>query len=239
MNMAALLKAADVSAQRRVSVFAAPAPLVSKPLEAAPPLEPVPATIAAVDFEQGELADLRAKLEQATARLDEQQSAAEISITAAYERGVEDGQSSVQTRDQDRLYLLASALEQGQKALTNHLTRLEPISLKIARAVLDKIIGNSADRTAVMQQMIGHHHASLAKDMVVCIRVSAEDFASDDALQNLSQDVSGVDVKVDPQLGTGQCLFDLKLGRYDASIDLQWDRLQQIFDELVRAEPHS
>lgn len=251
--MAALLKAADIGAQKRVSVFVAgqsvavkqpyPAPdveadaAVGADADVGASLEYVPAAIAAIDFEESEIADLRAQLEQAKTQFDALEVEAEKSAAAAYQRGLEEGKAQAQSLEQERIALLASAMKQGHAALGAHLERLEQFSLKIGGAAVEKIIGKSDERQALMQQMIRHHCATLSTDMVVRIRVSRDDFPSEAMRADMSHTLGGVEVVTDPALHTGQCLFDLKLGRYDASIDLQWDRLQQLLDDLMAGAP--
>lgn len=248
--MSALLKAGDRHAQSLVSRFVADqqsarqavtsdsdADSVSGSDLAPTPAEPNGATIEAADFERNERDELRRQLEAARTQLADLHAEADKVREAAYAQGITEGKAQAQSLEQKRVDLLADAIQQSHKALEAYLVRLEPMAFGIARAGLEKIIGKDSDRAALLPALVRHHLGQLAADMVVQLRVSRTDFPTDDTLAPLAVTTGGLTVVADPQLQPGQCLFDLTLGRYDASTDLQWTHLQQLFDDLARREP--
>ena len=250
--MSALLKAGDRHAQSLVSRFVADQQSARQAVtsdsdaiadkssgkDLAPaPVEPSGAMMEAADFERNERDELRRQLEATRAQLADLQSEADKTREAAYARGITEGKAQAQSLEQERVDLLADAIQQSHKTLEAYLVRLEPMAFGIARAGLEKIIGKDSDRAALLPALVRHHLGQLAADMVVQLRVSRTDFPTDDVLAPLAATTGGLAVVADPQLQPGQCLFDLTLGRYDASIDLQWAHLQQLFDDLARREP--
>jgi flagellar biosynthesis/type III secretory pathway protein FliH len=68
---------------------------------------------------------------------------------------------------------------------------------------------------------------------VLRVGVSAKDFGDDSALSAIATALGGerVNIVQDPDLASGDCLIDLRLGQIELSIPKHWQLLQ---DELRR-----
>lgn len=173
----------------------------------------------------GEIDELRLLLETAKKQLEETEQ-------AAYQRGLEEGKSLATSREQDRFDLLKAHAQKAQSQLDEHLAGLQVLSLQIAQIALSKIFGNAELFSELVAASIRHRCNHLSSELITGVRVSAEDFQSEEMLTALAQAAGRMDIVVDVKLASGECLIDLKLGQYDIGIGSQWQKLQALLADM-------
>lgn len=176
-----------------------------------------------------EVDELRKLLESAKRQLAEAEK-------QAYQRGLEEGKSIAVSRDQDRLDLLKANALEAQNQLDAHLSGLQALSLQLAQIALSKIFGNAEQFADFVAASIRYRCDQLSSELITGIRVSPEDFPSQEALEAVLQVTRRTDIAIDARLASGECLIDLKLGQYDIGIGSQWSKLQTFLADLSREE---
>lgn len=177
----------------------------------------------------GEIEELRALLESAQKQLVETEQ-------SAYQRGLEEGKSLATSREQDRFELLKANAQKAQSQLDEHLAGLQVLSLQLAQIALSKIFGNAEQFSELIAASIRHRCNHLSSELITGIRVSSEDFQSQEALAALMQASGRTDIVGDAKLVNGDCRIDLKLGQYDIGIGSQWQKLQAFLIDLSLEE---
>lgn len=159
-----------------------------------------------------------AELERALIKERELTSAAQ---TQAFDQGHQTGVKEARVRDEDRLELLRENIAECRREVATALEAQEIAAINIACAILAEILGESDNHAELVSRIAAHWKAKLAGKTIVCLRVSAEDFGDRAALASLQGAVGSVAIETDIALDPGSCVFDLKLGSLDASIDVQ------------------
>lgn len=152
------------------------------------------------------VADLRSQLE--TGKKD------------AREEGRILGLAEAESNAQDLLAVFQNTLADATAAIAARIDGDRDIAVMIARAVLAEVFGDGADFAAMVSATAEKWASHLADDTVLGISVSAMDFADDAALLTL-QSRKNITVRRDEKLKSGGCVFELQLGKIDASIPLQ------------------
>lgn len=227
--MIALLKAGDDTAQADVQPFAQAASVRSPtacilPLQqAAPAASPIDLRLAQ---REQEVEDLHAQLEHAAL-------AAETRDAEAYQRGQREGARRADTLAQERLQLLTSALENAQARWSDRLATLEILALDVAQTALAALFGDQSRYARMVADSVCHHLRQIDHALVTDVRVSPDDFGDEAALALLAARLPAVAPVTDPTLPAGECVIDLRLGRIEAGIAGQWQRLAQVLDTMA------
>ena len=96
---------------------------------------------------------------------------------------------------------------------------------------MEKVLGRAAPGRETITSAVASQMARLSNDSVIGIRVSGADFSDGDLAQ--LHRATATSVSVDPALGRGDCLIDLRLGHVVVSPAVQWARLRTFLDERV------
>ena len=231
--MIALLKAGDRRAQTGIRPFA-PGPTPDSTAEdSLPPASPAPSA------SEQRIAELAHDIATLTARIEQDASTAKAQIAAAFAKGEEAGRAQAGMREEERLAALTKALETARQAHGAALERLEVLALSVAQAALTRIFGDRSRHAELVADSLRHQLAQLDRTLVTQIRVSPHDFADAAALSALAAQTSEIALQADPALATGDCAIDLQLGRVEAGIGAQWQRLSDLLDSLAAAESAS
>lgn len=178
-----------------------------------------------------------AELERQIQRLNEDLRNAAVSAdareTEAFARGEQEGARNAQSRADELVKTLHCALETATQELSRKLENLEVLSLEVAQTALARIFGDKNKYAQMAADSVSHHLRRIESAIVLRVRLSREDFADEQALNDLVQRFPGVEIGNDPALASGQCIIDLSLGRIEAGIGEQWQRLSQFLDTLA------
>ena len=227
--MIALLKANDGIAQAGVQPFPHPA-RVQAP--AASPL-PLPGAAAAASPTDLRIAQLEQEVEDLYGQLQQTTLAAETRDAEAYQRGQREGASRADTLAQERLQLLTEAVENAQTMWTERLERLEILALEVAQTGLAALFGDQSRYALMVADSVCHHLRQLDHALVIRVRVSPADFGDDAALAMLTARLPAIALISDPALLAGECMIDLQLGRIEAGVAGQWQRLAHFLETMA------
>ena len=227
--MSALLKADDRRAQTAIHPFT-PGPTSE---DSRPTAAPAPSA------GERRIAELERDIATLTARIEQDASTAKAQIAAAFAEGREAGDAQAVTREEERLAALTKTLEAARQAHRAALERVEALALAVAQAALARVFGDRSRHAELVADSLRHQLAQLDRTLVTQIRVSPHDFADAAALSALAAQIPDIALQADPALATGDCAIDLQLGRIEAGMDEQWQRLSDLLDSLVTAESAS
>lgn len=178
------------------------------------------------------LATMEAEIERLQTALQTQKRDAASAIEAARKEGREEAVAD----EAKRTKLVERGLAEAREAWDARLENLDILAVKLARAALAKMFGDSADLGDLVTRTVAHHLGGLAADAVIGVRVSAEDFPGD-AIEMLGSriDLARSRLAVDPDLDAGGCRIDLKLGAIDVEPARQWAVIDRALAAMERA----
>lgn len=187
--------------------------VASAPFEAIPQAEPV----LELPHDTARTQEI-AKLQRALEAKSEE-------LTAACERAFDEGRqlglAAAADREQERFQALQDKLSEGLGAIADHLAAREDQAVGIARAVLQRILGDRSAYAGMVAETAALWRRSLAEATVLKVVVSAQDFAGESDLAALQLRLGNVAVERDPAMASGDCRFSLALGEVDLSLPLQ------------------
>ncbi len=132
-----------------------------------------------------------------------------------------------------RQVALEAGVAEANATFQNELVNLERLALLIARDSLDRILGQNAERSVLVADIIRHQLAALRGEAALLVTVSGEDFAAVSAIEGGFAGSQTVELKVDPALASGDCSIRLRLGTVLVGLDQQWGRLRTALTELA------
>ena len=166
-----------------------------------------------------ELATLRDDTEQAVVKAEQQ----------GYDRGLE-----VASRLEDeKLAALGKSLEDGLQGALGVVEGETALAIEIAREALTRILGDPAQYQSAIVAIARHWAKHISASSIVRLRVSDEDFPVVDNADPLALFGNQFEVVRDATLAQGACLFDLVLGRLDASVPRQLAEVNALFDRVA------
>lgn len=165
------------------------------------------------------IAELEAEVERLHDALTEQRSEATKAIEAARKAGRGEAQSS----EDDRVAAVELGIADAFEAWDKRLEATDRLAVMLARTALTRVFGDQADTGAQVERTIAHHLGRLDEQAVVGFRVSHKDFG-EDAIDALAQRIGQPRARVsaDPNLASGACRIDLRLGAIDVDPLKQW-----------------
>lgn len=188
----------------------------------------------ALDKLREQRASLQAKLDTLTQEMKDKEA-------AAYERGMKEGQqraeASIQRTYDKQIELLKNAVQEAALHFDQTLDALLPLSLDIAEAALSCVIDEPSRYAELIAQTIERQLHSLSSEAMLSIHVAAEDFPPGSPFESELQAIGarhGLAINIKPAATAGTCLLQLALGRIDADLSLQRQRLADTFMELRR-----
>lgn len=168
-----------------------------------------------------ELARLQGQVEALEAALEEAKTVRETAVELALEKGREEGRRAADEFGAERLEALRDELAKASRDCLSQLNEKSDLAIEIARAAIHKILGEASPRGALAEEIVRNAIAQIAGGTVVAVRVSSEDFASDEELAALGNELGAVRIIRDDDLRGGGCGLDLTLGTVDASLGVQ------------------
>ena len=166
-----------------------------------------------------ELATLRDDTEQAVVKAEQQ----------GYDRGLE-----VASRLEDeKLAALGKSLEDGLQGALGVVEGETALAIEIAREALAHILGDPAQYQSAIVAIARHWAKQISASSIVRLRVSDKDFPVADNADPLALFGNQFEVVRDATLAQGACLFDLVLGRLDASVPRQLAEVNALFDRVA------
>lgn len=154
-----------------------------------------------------------------------------------FEQGSRQGLDSVSEIMQKALDIHQKAIEERERAIKDTEGQIIDLVLDISR----KVLGQQAK--ADRQTVLGPVKMALEKCTRltnVVMRVAPEDFDTvtrfKAGLLVETQSVSDLDIVVDNALKPGSCIVETDAGTIDTSIDVQMDRIEKTFREMLGYE---
>lgn len=154
----------------------------------------------------------------------------------AYEDGLKAGIEASQVQSQEALTLLREALEGCSVTLSAKLDSRIDVSLALATAIVQRILGDEERLPEHVLKTALRWKDELAATCIIELRVSAADFPDSDALAELQNAFSPLQVVADERMRQGACVFDLKLGSLDASISRQVQNAAAFLEAAVETD---
>lgn len=225
--MSALLKAGDARALAIVASLENPRP--RQPESNAERALPIPQPREERPRTDTVTTELRERLRQTAEEADMREE-------AAYERGTRDGREAAGTEQAERTELLAAAIGTAERLLANRLEECELLSLQVAHAALARILGDESRQSQLVEETIRRHMELLKREMVVAIRLSPQDFGQPGDLDELRRAYPSISIDCDPDLESGDCLVDLRLGHLDLGLAGQRRSLAELIERLGEEE---
>jgi flagellar assembly protein FliH len=178
-----------------------------------------------------EWARLQSRVETLEAALEEERTAQEAAVEAAFARGREAGERAADNLEAERLAMLRDQVAMASIACATQIDSKGDLAVQIARAAIHKILGEAAPRAALVEDIVRNAVTQAATGSVIAVRVSEKDFASDEELAALAGELGSVNIVRAASLPSGGCELELTMGSIDASLDLQIASLDR---ELAR-----
>lgn len=175
------------------------------------------------------LAEARSALE--TMRRESEQRL-EIARIEAHAEGVKEGRAA----SEDLLQGLADAGARAVAASQTALRNSAAAGLLIARSSVSRIFSENISGSAMIADIIEKRLEVLDRALVVRIRVSAGDFPDRQSLKQVEERSRGIEILIDENLSSGECLFDLHIGEVEIGPRLQARRLLEFLDEQIVRE---
>lgn len=184
-----------------------------------------------------------AELEETLRKADRDSEAMQ---NAAFERGRSKGLEDAEDASHELLALLETALTKAHAAIGEKIDSQRDIAVALTRAILSEIFADQSIYADMVASVAQRWSENLTDETSLKLRVSREDFPDEAALTVLQNQLcrpmdSGtqyqdrIDLRADPALESGACIFNVRLGQLDASIPLQAAAADQLLEEFDHA----
>lgn len=184
------------------------------------------------------LQDMRQEIARLNAALSELRAQALEAEKRAREEGRLKGLEQAEERAERSFQAICQALDTARTVWNDRLAGLDALAAMLAQSALAKLFGDCPDLADLVARTVRTRVQSLARESLVAIRISETDFADEaagHALRTIGA-VGATDIILDPELESGQCRLDLRLGSIDLDIGSQWRELNRFLDELAADE---
>lgn len=211
--------------------------LLVRPIAA--PEQPVEAQLADARAEEIRIAELEAALADAQGSLAmlRRQHAAEIdeARSDAHAEGLSEGLR----QNKALLDMLVQAAKRGEAAIVGGLQESSGVALAIARSALGRLFADRSQWSAMIADIVAVRREDIDSHLLLGIRVSAKDFPSDETLAGIGAACTRTTFVVDPDLPSGELLFELRLGEMEAGPAIQGRNLLAFLDRQLAGEDRS
>lgn len=177
---------------------------------------------------------LRARIAELEVTLTALHASVDTRLDEAFERGGKAAHANFVQSESKRIATLRNSAEDALRTFGQHLGRLDRLANDIALTALERVLGDASAQASLVCATVRHRLSLLAEGSVLAIRVAAADFPNDSTLNQIRSALpatSPVELTADPLLPAGACLLDLRLGKIDAGIPLQHERLAAVLRE--------
>lgn len=180
---------------------------------------------------------LALEIEKLQGKLRETALKAEAREEDAYRQGKAEGEAVALKHEQGCEQMLAKTLVELQEEFARGFGQFEVLSLQIAQTALSQIFGDKSHYHGMVEQILRHQVTRLKGELVLAIRVSRPDFPDAASLEALTAACPDIDLRSDPTLEPGACVIEFRLGRMEAGVAGQWQRLTKVLEELENEGP--
>ncbi|WP_175735273.1 FliH/SctL family protein [Burkholderia ambifaria] len=159
----------------------------------------------------------------------------ERQLDAAFKRGEEAARAEQIRSETERVAVLRNGIADAIRVLSDSLKSLDSLATEIARSALERVLGDTARYAELITSTVRHRVGMLATGTALEIRVSEADFPDASTLDRLHSAIPAtppVKLLSDPALPKGACIVSLPLGKIDASIPRQHERIVAALDEV-------
>lgn len=169
----------------------------------------------------------------AAQRIESQKAVAE-----ARAEGERQGKAAADEAVAKRLAALGKGVEEAVAGWTDRLAGLDGLTASLAKGALAKLFDDQENHSRFVAAVVARQMRLLRRDSLVAIRVSAADFADDQALAALAAEAGSGSARIvaDADLASGECRIDLQLGHIDVGPGTQWTQLAAFLDALATDE---
>lgn len=173
---------------------------------------------------------LLGRIDALEAELERTRSEAELECERRFEEGRGVGLLEAEKAERDRLEILGQAAATLSGKVDEACKSVESLGAAIAGVAIGKVLGDKGIYQQAVRDCIARQMAAIRPELVSRLRLSPEDFQDEAPVSQLGRQY-GLEIELDPQLEAGACLFDLSLGRLDASLGRQRDAIVALLDE--------
>lgn len=142
-------------------------------------------------------------------------------------------------RDDARaLALLQAAIAAAVETFGVRLAQAEPFAALLCQTALAKVFSHPENYRELVSRAISRQIAGLRLETVIAVDVSPADFQDEASFAGLGKVIGSdrVEIRRDPQLASGDCRIDLRLGHIEISLPRHWDELQALLRRLASDE---
>jgi flagellar biosynthesis/type III secretory pathway protein FliH len=158
-------------------------------------------------------------------------------LALAREEGAAEALEMRSDAEAHALEALKAALAEAISLWSEQLEAWNQAACAIAGEVLEQVFLDGAGRAELVRAAIGKRLEHLRLAGAVRIRVSAKDFSDCALFASIAADIGpAAKLECDPELQSGECIADLKLGHVELSPGAQWRKVAELLDRLERAE---
>jgi type III secretion protein L len=175
---------------------------------------------------------LLTRIEALETELERARSEAELKCEERYGEGRAAGLLEAERAERDRLEIIGQAAATLPGKVDEACKSLEALGASIAGVAIGKVLGDKQIYRQAIGDCIAIQMAAIRPELVSRLRLSADDFPDETAVALLGAKC-GLAIELDPQLEAGACLFDLSLGRLDASLGRQREAIVALLDEIA------
>lgn len=234
--MSTLVKSSDGVLQGRIRTFRRASPaseVVAWPAAVPDVPAAVPAGEGAADKEPPSASEtemLQSRIDVLEAELERVRGEAGLECEKRFEEGRAAGMLEAEKAERERLEILGQAAATMSGKADEAFRSLEALGATLAGVAVGKVLGDRDVYRQAVEDVIARQMAAIRPEVVSGLRLSANDFPDDAAISELAAR-HGLAIEIDPQLEAGGCIFDLSLGRLDASLGRQRDAILALLDE--------
>lgn len=184
---------------------------------------------------EGHALGLKQGLEAASAQVAQ-------AVQVAQARGlaeIDDLRARIQAEHAEHLTRIDRAALALESAVAQTWARIEAEAAMLALEVVGRILGDPAQREAVVRAIVAQAVSQCA-ERPIRIRLSPQDHAlvvAAESARQLGAAASGPDWAPDTSIAAGGCIVDTDAGSLDARLDLQLTRLLAAWRPQVRPAP--
>lgn len=179
--------------------------------------------------------ELEQEIEGLRRQLDEARKATDLRVAEAFREGREAGLAEASDGEDRRLEVLKEALAAAPRDFQAKSDDVEALAITIARTVLAKIFGEEKLDADLVLAAITRQLEQIDTAELRVVRVSADDFPDASGLAAIAERYPELTLHRDRQLGQGECMVELDLGRIDASPVRQWALADAQLAQLAEA----
>ena len=181
------------------------------------------------DPEVARLTRLAAELQH---RLAAERKAGEEAARKARAEGEASGRAAAVSDYARQIAAVQEACAAAVTAWQLRLADLERLAPALAAAALAKIFTPPADQAQLVAGCLVRHLETLQLRTAVGIRVSVADFDAPAAALLAQERAASLPVRVDPELPSGACVIDLRLGHVEIGPNVQWPALAALLADM-------